>query len=300
MDRLDAMRLFVRVAERGNFSAIAQELGVARSVVTRQIAALEAHLQVKLLARSTRRLSLTSGGAAYLEKCRVILNLVDSAESDLAGERQVLRGPIRLSLPLSFGIRHLAPLLLEFATEHPEVSLNADYSEQRSNLFEEGIDLAVRIASRLAPGDVARRIGTSRMCVVASPDYLARHGAPRHPDELIHHECLAYSGNPNPLLWEFLIDARPQGFPVRGRLQAGNGDVLLQAAVAGFGIACAPAFICAAALRAGQVHEILADFPQAELGIHALLPGNRLVPQRVRALIDFLAKRLGHETAWRV
>ncbi len=299
MDRLDAMRLFVRVAERGNFSAIAQEMGVARSVVTRQIAALESHLQVKLLARSTRRLSLTSGGAAYLEKCRVILNLIDSAESDLAGERQVLRGPIRLSLPLSFGVRHLAPLLLEFATEHPEVTLNADYSEQRSNLFEEGIDLAVRIASRLAPGDVARRIGTSRMCVVASPDYLARHGVPRHPDELIHHECLAYTGNPNPLLWEFLIDERPRGFPVRGRLQAGNGDVLLQAAVAGFGITCAPAFICAAALRSGQVREILADFPQAELGIHALLPGNRLVPQRVRALIEFLAERIGRETAWR-
>lgn len=294
------MHLFVRVAERGNFSAIAQEMGVARSVVTRQIAALEAHLQVKLLARSTRRLSLTSAGAAYLEKCRVILNLVDGAEADLAGERQVLRGPIRLSLPLSFGVRHLAPLLLEFATEHAEVSLNAEYSEQRSNLFEEGIDLAVRIASRLAPGDVARRIGASRMCVVAAPDYLARHGVPRHPDELIHHECLAYTGNPNPLLWEFLIDGRPQNFPIRGRLQAGNGDVLLQAAVAGFGITCAPAFICAAALRAGQVREILGDFPQAELGIHALLPGNRLVPQRVRVLMDFLVERLARESSWNI
>lgn len=300
MDRLDAMHLFVRVAERGNFSAIAQEMGVARSVVTRQVAALEAHLQVKLLARSTRRLSLTSAGAAYLEKCRVILNLVDGAEADLAGERQVLRGPIRLSLPLSFGVRHLAPLLLEFATEHPEVSLNAEYSEQRSNLFEEGIDLAVRITSRLALGDVARRIGASRLCVVASPDYLARHAAPRHPEELIHHECLAYTGNPNPLLWEFLIDGRPQGFPVRGRLQAGNGDVLLQAAIAGFGITCAPAFICAAALRAGQVREILADFPMAELGIHALLPGNRLVPQRVRVLMDFLAERLAKDPSWNI
>lgn len=299
MDRLDAMRLFVRIAERGNFSAIAQEMGVARSVVTRQIAALEAHLQVKLLARSTRRLSLTSAGAAYLEKCRVILNLIDSAESDLAGERQVLRGPIRLSLPLSFGVRHLAPLLLEFASDHPEVSLNADYSEQRSNLFEEGIDLAVRIASRLAPGDVARRIGASRLCVVASPDYLSRHGAPRHPDELIHHACLAYSGNPNPLLWEFLIDGRTQSFPIRGRLQAGNGDVLLQAAIAGFGITCAPAFICAEALRAGQVREILADYPMSELGIHVLLPGNRLIPQRVRALTEFLAERIGRETTWR-
>ncbi len=286
------MRLFVRVAERGNFSAIAQEMGVARSVVTRQIAALETHLQVKLLARSTRRLSLTSAGAAYLEKCRVILNLVDNAESDLAGENQILRGPIRLSVPLSYGVLHLAPLLLEFAATYPEVSLSVDYSEQRSNLFEEGIDLAVRIASRLEPGDVARRIGTSRMCVVASPDYLARHGVPEHPDELIHHECLAYTGTANPLLWEFIIAGRPENFPIRGRLQASNGDVLLQAAVAGFGITCAPAFICAAALREGKVSEILNDFPMVDLGIHALLPGNRLVPQRVRTLMDFLVEQL--------
>jgi DNA-binding transcriptional LysR family regulator len=298
MDRLDAMHLFVRVAERGNFSAVAQEMGVARSVVTRQIAALETHLQVKLLARSTRRLSLTSGGAAYLEKCRVILNLVESAESDLAGEHLILRGPIRLSVPLSFGVRHLAPLLLEFATEYPEVILNVDYSEHRSNLFEEGIDLAVRIASRLEPGDVARRIGTSRMCVVAAPDYLARHGTPRHPDELIHHECLGYTGTANPLLWEFLIDGRPAGFPIRSRMLGSNGDVLLQAAISGFGINCAPAFICADAMRTGQVREILAEFPMARLGIHALLPGNRLVPQRVRVLVDFLVARLGSTQPW--
>jgi len=296
MDRLDAMRLFVRIAERGSFAAIAQETGVARSVLTRQIAALEAHLRVKLLARSTRRLSLTSAGAAYLEKCRVILNLVDSAESDLAGEGQVLRGPIRMSVPLGFGMRHLAPLLLEFATDHPEVSLNVDYSEQRSNLFEEGIDLAVRIASRLEPGDVARRIGASRLCVVAAPDYLARHGVPAHPAELVRHDCLLYSGSPNPQQWEFACDGRTRAFPVRGRLQANNGDVLLAAAAAGFGIACAPLFLCDDALRSGQLREILTDFPPPELGIHVLLPGNRMVPLRVRALMDFLAVRLGGDT----
>lgn len=298
MDRIDAMRLFVRVAERGNFSAVAQQLNVARSVVTRQIAALETHLRVKLLARSTRRLSLTSAGATYLEKCRVILNLVEAAETDLAGERLVLRGPIRMSVPLSFGIRHLVPLLLDFASSYPEVSLNVDYSEQRSNLFEEGIDLAVRIASRLEPGDVARRIGSSSMRVVAALDYLSRHGAPSHPAELIHHECLGYTAAPNPQLWEFFIDGRTERFPIRSRLQASNGDVLLQAAIAGFGISCAPSFICADALRAGQVREILTDFPIPELGIHVVLPGNRLLPHRIRILIDFLAERLGPEPSW--
>jgi DNA-binding transcriptional LysR family regulator len=298
MDRLDAMHLFVRVAERGSFSAVAQQLGVARSVVTRQVAALETHLGVKLLARSTRRLSLTSAGAAYLEKCRVILNLVESAETGLAEERHSPRGPIRMSVPLSFGIRHLAGLLLEFAQRYPDVSLDVEYSDRRSNLFEEGIDLAVRITERLEPGDVARRISGSRMLVVASPDYIARHGAPRHPSELVHHECLGYSASANPHQWEFLVAGRPQGFPVRGRLQANNGDVLLQAAIDGFGLANGPSFIAAEALADGRVCRVLEDFPIADLGIHAVLPGNRHVPHRVRVLMDFLAERLGPNPPW--
>lgn len=298
MDRLEAMRLFTRVAERGSFSAVAQQSGLARSIVTRQIAALESHLRVKLLARSTRRLTLTSAGTAYLEKCRVILNLVDAAESGLDEERQVPRGPIRMSLPLSFGLRHLSSLLLEFATRYPEVSLDMDYSDRRSNLFEEGIDLAIRITGRLESNDVARRLSFSRMLAVAAPDYLARHGEPRHPSELIHHECLGYTAAANPHSWEFLVDQRPHNFPVRTRLQANNGDVLVQAAIAGFGLTCTPSFLCAEALAAGQVRQILADFPLVELGIYAVLPSNRHVPNRVRMLMDFLAERLGPEPPW--
>lgn len=293
MDRLDAMRVFVRVAERGSFSAVAQQLGLARSMVTRQVAALETHLGVKLLARSTRRLSLTSAGTAYLEKCRVILNLVESAETDLAQERQIPRGPIRMSIPVSFGMRYLSPLLLDFMTRYPEVSLDIDYSDRRSNLFEEGIDIAIRIAPRLESGDVARRISTSGMHVVASPEYLARHGEPGHPAELIHHECLAYTTSPNAHQWEFLIDGRPQNFPIRARLQASSGEALLQAAIAGFGLTYTPAFIAADALAAGRVRQTLTAFPIAALSIYAVLPGNRHVPHRIRVLMDFLVERLG-------
>lgn len=295
MDRLHAMRLFILVVERGSFSAVAQQMGVARSVVTRQVAALETHLGAKLLARSTRRLSLTSAGSAYLEKCRVILNLVEDAETGMAEERQAPRGPIRMSVPMSFGLRHLSTLLLEFARHYPEVSLDTDYSDQRSNLFGEGIDLAVRIARKLESADVARRISTSQMCVVAAPDYLARHGEPAHPAELQHHQCLGYTAAPNSHHWEFLIDGRPQTFPIRSRLQANNGDVLLQAAIAGQGITLAPSFICADALAAGTVHQILNGFPIESLGIYAVLPGNRHIPHRVRVLMDFLAERLGPE-----
>src|ERR1035437_1779981 len=142
MDRLEAMRLFIRVAELGSFSAVSLQMGVARSVVTRQVAALETHLGAKLLARSTRRLSLTTAGAVYLEKCRVILNLVEVAETGLAEERQTPRGLIRLSLPLVYSLKYLAPLLLEFADLYPEVALDMDFSDRRANLIQEGIDMA--------------------------------------------------------------------------------------------------------------------------------------------------------------
>ena len=292
MDRFDAMRLFLRVAELGSFSAVALQAGVARSVVTRQIAALEAHLGVKLMARSTRRLALTSAGSAYLEKCRVILNLVEAAEADVAAERLTPRGNIRISLPLSFGLRRLAPLLLDFSQRHPEVSLDMDYSDRRINLIEEGIDLAIRITRRLEPGDVARKIGTGRMLVVAAPEYLARHGRPQHPAELAHHECLRYANVGSPLPWQFMVDGQLESFPVRSRINANNGDVLTEAAAQGLGITLQPDFIAAGYLDAGRVEQILADFAIPELGIYAMLPSNRHVPHRVRVLMDALAAAL--------
>lgn len=291
MDQLEGMRLFVRVSDLGSFSAVAEQLGVARSVVTRKIAGLEARLGVKLIARSTRRLSLTSAGAGYLEKCREILHLVEAAEIEVAEDRQAPRGPIRVSLPLIFGQRYLAPLLLEFGCQYPEVALDLDFSDRRVNLIEEAIDLSVRITDYLGPQEVARRLGGSRMVTIAAAGYLARCGEPRHPAELAGHECLNYtfaaSGS-----WRYRVDGQWRDFPVHGRLQANNGDVLLEAAAMGLGIACQPSFIAASALTAGRVQAILADYALPELGIYAMLPGNRQVPHRVRVLVDFLAERL--------
>ncbi|WP_428827384.1 LysR family transcriptional regulator [Azonexus sp. IMCC34842] len=292
MDRLDAMHLFVRVAELGSFAAVAQQLGLARSVVTRQIAALEAHLGVKLMARSTRRLSLTSAGTAYLEKCRVILNLVETAETDVAEERVNPRGNIRISLPLSFGLKRLAPLLLEFSRRYPEVGLDMDYSDRRVNLIEEGIDLSIRITRRLEGSDIARRIGTARMLAVASPDYLARHGRPQHPAELAHHECLGYTVGGTGQNWQFMVDGQLASFPVRSRIHANNGDVLTEAAAQGLGITLQPDFIIDGFLAAGRIEAVLTEFPVPELGIYAMLPSNRHVPHRVRVLMDALAAGL--------
>lgn len=294
MDKLAAMRVFARVAELGSFAAAAQQVGVARSVVTRQVAALEAHLGVQLMVRSTRRLTLTSAGTAYLEKCRVILNLVEAAETDVAAERQTPRGTIRLSVPLSFGLKRLAPLLLDFAEQYPEVLLETDYSDRRVNLIEEGIDLSIRITRRLEPGDVARKLGVVQMRVIASPDYLARHGRPGHPSELAHHQWLGYTNTGSAQI-SFVIDGQLQGFNVRSRMSANNGDVLAEAAARGFGITVKPDFIADDLLVSGRVEAILEDFAQPELGIYAVLPSNRQVPHRVRVLTDFLAERLARE-----
>lgn len=297
MDRLEGMRLFVRVAEMGSFAAVAQQMNVARSVVTRQVAALEAHLGTKLIARSTRRLSLTAAGAVYLEKCREILGLVEAAESELNEDRQAPRGHIRITLPQSFGLHQLTPLFGEFLATHPGIELELDFNDRRANLIEGGFDLAIRIADRLEPGDVARKIGSSRDVTAAAPAYLARHGRPRHPQELASHECLSY------LLvhrggWAYYIDNELRWFDVRGRLQANNGDALVAAAARGLGIVRAPTFIAEQAVRSGQLEILLAEFATPELGIYAVFPSHRYVPHRVRTLVDFLAERIGPRPVW--
>lgn len=297
MDRLDAMRLFVKVAELGSFAAVAARMNVARSVITRQVAALESRLGVKLLARSTRHLALTTAGADYLEKCREILGLVEEAETALHEARQVLRGPIRITLPYAFGTHQLMPAFCEFMAAHPDISLALDYSDRRLNLIEGGYDLAIRISDRLDPGDVARKIGASRGVIVAAPAYLERHGRPRHPDELSGHACFGYL-LAEQASWSFIVDGERRWFPVRGRLQANSGEALLEAAINGLGIARAPTFIAERAVRAGVLEVLLPAFPTLELGIHAIFPGSRQMPLRVRALVEHLAEYIGARSRW--
>jgi DNA-binding transcriptional LysR family regulator len=292
MDRLAAMQIFVRVAELGSFSAAAAQLDLDRSVVTRQVAALETHLAIKLMERSTRRLALTAAGATYLEKCRLILNLVEVAESDLAEEGRQLRGRLRLSLPLSFGLKRLAPLLLQFASQHPELVLEMDYSDRRVNLIEEGLDLSIRVSPGLADTEVARKIGRARLLVVAAPAYLARHGRPRTPAELANHQCLAYTANGQAAWPPFRVNGVLENLPLRSRMSANNGDVLIEAAARGLGVTYQPDFICDDYIAQGKVEVLLSDYPLPALGVFALLPSNRHVPRKVRALIDFLKQGL--------
>lgn len=292
MDKLDAMQTFVRVAEAGSFIAVANQLQVARSVVTRQIAALEKYLGTKLITRSTRSLALTAAGSAYLEKCRVILNMVDAAESSLAEEKTVPRGRIRLGLPLSYGLQELMPALLDFARDQPFIELIMDLSDQRANLIEEGLDLSIRITAELQPGDIVRKLGECQLLTLASPGYLAQHGEPRHPSELRHHDCLIYASDSATTQWAYCEGTQGLQVPVRGRIVANNGSALTEAAARGMGITRQPDFIAAPYLAQGRIKSVLQDFEIAPLGIYAVLPSNRYIPHRVSALIEHLAQAL--------
>jgi DNA-binding transcriptional LysR family regulator len=292
MDKLDAMQTFVRVAEAGSFIAVANQLQVDRSVVTRQIAALEKHRGTKLITRSTRSLALTAAGSAYLEKCRVILNMVDAAESSLAEEKTVPRGRIRLGLPLSYGLQELMPALLQFAREQPFIELIMDLSDQRANLIEEGLDLTIRITAEPQPGDIVRRLGQCHLLTLAAPDYIAQHGEPRHPRELRHHECLIYASDSASTQWAYREGEHSLQVPVRGRIVANNGSALTEAAACGMGITRQPDFIAAPYLAQGRIKAVLQDFEMPPLGIYAVLPSNRYIPHRVSVLIEHLARKL--------
>lgn len=292
MNKFEAMHAFVRVAETGSFTAVANQLQVARSVVTRQVAALEKQLGVQLITRSTRRLTLTAAGSAYLDKCRLILNLVDEAESGLTDEKTLPRGRIRLGLPLTYGLEALVPALLDFAQAQPRVELIMDLSDQRANLIEEGLDLSIRITSDLQPGDIVRKLGECRLLTLASPAYLAGHGVPRHPNELRQHECLIYASDSAVSTWSYSEQGQACSVQVRGRIVANNGVALTEAAARGMGIARQPDFIAAPYLATGRVRAVLEEFEMAPLGIYAVLPGNRYIPQRVNLLIRHLAQVL--------
>ena len=294
MDKFKLMETFVRVAELGSFTAVANQLGVPRSLITRQIAALESQLGIKLMTRSTRSLSLTTAGAAYLEKCRVILNLVDATESNLSKEQIAPKGLIRISLPLSFGLEKLLPILMEFLKENTEINLAMDFSDRHSNLIEEGLDIAVRITSRLDSTDIVRKLGVCKLLTVASRQYLAKHGTPSSPVELSHHECLDYSLQPFISSWSYFVNGELADVAIQGRLVANNGDALALAASKGLGIVRQPDFIVEHYIQEGRLVPILLDFEMPELGIYAVLPSNRYIPHRIAVLMEFISKSLKH------
>lgn len=293
MDRLLAMRVFASVVETGSFARASEQLHLSATATSRHVAELEKHLGAQLLQRSTRRLSLTEIGANYYDRCRVILADVDEAEAQAATQESQPRGVLRLSLPHSFGLRYIAPLLPEFCKRYPDLQIELNFSDQKIDLIEEGIDMAVRITSELKTSLVARKLATAGFTCCASPAYLEKHGTPLRPEDLQQHNCLLYSYSPTGNLWTFLREEKPVEIQVKGSMRANNGDMNRLAAISGMGLAILPTFMICNELRAGTLRKVLADFPIPDKHIYAVYLPSARRSARVKVMVEYLWDALG-------
>ncbi len=298
MDRLELLRAFLAVAEAGSFAAAADRLGLARALVSKRVAALEQRLGARLFARTTRRVGLTSEGADLLPRARRILAEYEAALAELARGRGEPHGRLRLTAPTSFGIRHLGPVLAEFARAHPALAIEIALDDRFVDLVEEGFDLALRIGELPDSSLIARLLAPIRLVLCAAPAYLERHGAPREPADLARHRCLHYRHARAGTRWQLRREGRRETVSVADHFVADNGDVLAAAAEAGLGILLSPTFIVADALRAGRLVRVLADWEVPEFALYAVWPPGGRPPLRVRALVDFLLGRFGDPPYW--
>ena len=301
MDRLAALQTFVKVVELGNFAKAADRLNLSTSAVSRQVSDLETHLDVRLLNRTTRRLSLTEAGQSFHEHAVQLLADLDEAEASVRVAATVPKGTLRLTCGVSFGIRYLAPVLADFAAEHPDVAFDLDVSDRAVDLVEEGFDLAVRIGNLGPQGLVARRLGWTQIVCCAAPRYLAEAPAPETPADLARHRCLSYSNVALPNAWRF-IDVAGDVVDVRidTRHRASNGQMLASLAAAGLGVVYTPDFIVADEIRAGKLVRLLPNYRPPRSPIAAVYPSRRHLSAKVRVVVDYLARRFAAERPWRL
>ncbi|WP_028626460.1 LysR family transcriptional regulator [Metapseudomonas resinovorans] len=292
MDKLNAMAVFVRVVESGSFSAVARELGTSQPTISKQVQALETSLGGRLIARSTRQLSLTDEGQRYFEQCRQILSAVDNAELSFQTGREQVAGPLRVASSVSFGRTCIAPVLGEFLACYPQVSLDLQLSDRNEDLVSEGIDVSLRIGELPASGMIARRLGHMRRLVLAAPAYLAGRGTPQSPEALREHNCLVFNLLPDAGIWTFIRDGHTQSVRVSGNARSNSSEAIREMVLSGLGISLSPDWLFMADLAAGRVVALLQDFTPSTLPIHALSPANRRQSARVRTFVDFIAQKL--------
>jgi DNA-binding transcriptional LysR family regulator len=289
MDLLSPMTTFVRVVEAGSFTAVAAERNTTQPTISRQIAALEDHLGTRLFTRTTRALTLTDDGRAFYERALRALEAVAEAESAVGRRRGKPAGLLRLAAPVVFGRLHLVPRLPAFLARYPDVEVEMIMSDGFADLVEQGIDLALRVGEVTDPGLIARRIGTVRRVTVASPAYLKRRGIPKTPADLADHDCIVYTRLATGNRWTFETPTGPTTVAVKGRFRVDNSEGVREAVLGGLGIAVIPSFAFRDELGQGTVRELLEAFEPRRLPMHAVHPSRRLVPLKVRALIDFFA-----------
>ena len=292
MDRLQAMEMFVRVVETGSFSKAAQEFATTQPTVTKQVAAIESRLKVRLLNRNTRGVSLTEAGALYYERCKAIVRDAEEADSVVRTRQTQAQGLLRVGSSVAFGRRVLVPLALEFMRQHPQLQVDLSFEDRYTDLVAQGIDVAVRMGKLADSSLGARFLGVNPWLMVASASYLRKHGTPKKPPDLSAHGTLVYSSVQGSDVWRVLS---PRGeattVPITARLRSNNLSAVLAAARAHMGVAALPWYVANDSLASGAVVEVLKGHSLPEQEIHAVFPSPKLVPQKVQAFIAFLQGR---------
>lgn len=292
MDRLEAMTTLLAVVDAGSFSGASRRLRVPVTTVSRRVAELERHLRTQLLQRTTRKVTLTDAGAPYVASCRRMLEELEAAERAAAGEYQSPRGALTVTAPLVFGRMHLVPVIAEFMAQFGDIRLRCRFHDRVLDLQNERIDVAIRLGQLPDSRLRARRLGTVRRVVCASPDYLSRRGEPRELAELEGHECVGFYGFDPPGQWWFATREGPVAVPIRSRITFDTIEAAIDAGIAGMGLIRVFSYHIRPAVRAGVLREVLAGFAPEGVPVHILHGGEEMVPLKVRAFVDFCVPRL--------
>ncbi|WP_223481399.1 MULTISPECIES: LysR family transcriptional regulator [unclassified Pseudomonas] len=292
MDKLNAMAIFVRVVERGSFSAVAREMQTSQPTISKVLKALETGLGGKLIARSTRQLSLTDEGQRYYNECRQILAAVDAAEHSFQSGKERIAGHLRIGSSVSFGRLQIAPRLAQFLERHPGIEIDLQLSDQNQDLVSEGLDVTFRIGELNDSGLIARHIGTTHRVTVAASAYLKKHGQPHTPAELGGHNCLQFNLLNSQNLWVFEKNNQRHEVRIKGNAQSNNSEAIREMVLGGLGIALSPVWLFSEDLKAGRVTAILQDYTAQSLPMHAVSPANRRQSARVKAFVDYMSQAL--------
>lgn len=299
MDRIDAMRAFVTVVQEGSFTQAAERLDTSPQLVSKYVARLEERLGTRLLNRTTRKIHLTEAGTRYAQHAAQVLDDIEDMENQLGNLQHTAQGQLRISAPVSFAISHMAPLLMDFQRVCPDVTIDLQLNDRKVDIVDEGFDVALRIGRLKSSSLIAKRIAPVRLVACAAPSYLARQGTPQNTEELKGHRILHYSylepDADDPLL---AASYRNSQRKAAGHLECNNGDLLVQAAIAGAGIAIQPTFITGAAIAAGQLSVVLADAEPEPMGLYAVYTHRKLQPNKVRQFIAFLEGYFGDPPYW--
>lgn len=291
MDRALEMQVFCTVVDKGNFVGAAEPLDMSKAAVSRHVNALEERLGVRLIQRTTRRLSLTDEGRQFYHQAREVLALMDQAEEAVTSASPEPTGVLRVNAPLSFGVLHLAPVWADFMRLYPKIELDISLNDRQVDLIDEGFDAAVRIARMESSSLIGRRLAGTRMRLCASPDYLASHPAITTLSDLEQHGAIAYTNFSSGNEWHFTGPSGPESVRTRSTVRCNNGDTCRSITVAGGGISLQPSFMVSNDLSTGVLVEVLPEYKSVELGVYIVYPTRKHLSPKVRALINFLAER---------